>query len=369
MKKEDFLGLFVYAGMVVISIFIGLKIIQPAFASISLTVGQQYLFAILSILVGFLFNVVLAEVGHIIGARLGGYAILSVNILGLCFYKNQGKWQVGIRPYEGLTGETRITPRRPNAKPHLNLWSGLIMYLLEFAVGMTLYLVIPSDIPLRYAAIIVISVGGMLMFYNVMPFKLDTMTDGYRLALISRGVNVEAYNELMRINMDISDGKKPENIKSFNEITTLTAQVNLYRVYEFLGQHKFTEAEEILDLILAKPEKLNEMTNGRVMSQKLFVVLMTRPKEEASKYYEDKLDSRAKHFLSADTALESLRAYLLVAGLLEESRSECVYVLERENKAMKRGGEAQRKEVEEVLFNEALAKVKTAHPDWEWPSE
>ncbi len=369
MKKEDLLGLLVYAGMVVISIFIGLKIIQPAFFAISLTVGQQYLFAIVSILVGFLINVVLAEVGHIVGARMGGYSILSVNVLGLCLFKNQGKWQFGIRPYEGLTGETRITPRRPNARPHLNLWSGLIMYLIEFAIGMLIYFLLPTDIPFRYAAIIVISVGGMLMFYNVMPFKLDTMTDGYRLALISKGVNVEAYNELMRINMDISDGKKPENIKSFSEITTLTAQVNLYRVYEFLGQHKFAEAEEVLDLILAKPEKLNEMTNGRVMSQKLFVVLMTRSQEEAAKFYEEKLDSRAKHFLSADTSLESLRAYLLVAGLLEESRSECVYVIERKVKAMKRGGEVNRKAVEKALFDEALDIVKARHPDWEWPTE
>jgi len=369
MKKEDFLGLFVYAGMIIISIFIGLRIIQPAFGAMPLSVGEQYLFAIVSILAGFLINVILAEVGHVVGARLGGYAILSVNVLGLCMFKSQGKWKVGIRPYEGLTGETRITPRRPNAKPQLNLWSGLIIYLIEFAIGMVLYLVIPSDIPLRYAAVIVISVGGMLMFYNVMPFKLDTMTDGYRLALISKGVNVEAYNELMRINMDISDGKKPENIKSFSEITTLTAQVNLYRVYEFLGQHKFAEAEEVLDLILAKPEKLNEMTNSRVMSQKIFVVLMTKPHDEAAKFYEEKLDSRAKHFLSADSSLESLRAYLLVAGLLEDSRSECVYVIERKSKAIKRGGEVNRKEVEAMLFDEALEKVKSQHPDWEWPSE
>lgn len=362
MRKEDFLSLFVYAGMVIIAIYIGIVIIQPAFKEID--VISPYLFAILSICAGFLVNVILAEAGHVIGAWIGGYSIISVCILGLCLSKTEKGWKLGFANYDGLTGETKITPRRPNAKPQLNLWFGLILFLVEFAVGIMLYLILPSSLPFRYSAVIAVAVGGMLMFYNVMPFKLDTMNDGYRLVLISRGINSEAYNELMRIDQITHSGKNPTNVKTFSEITTVTAQVNLFRVYELLSQRLYKEAEEILDLILAKPEKLNDTTNGRVMSQKLYVVIMTRTHDEYVKFYNENLNGRQKHFLSSDLSLESLRAYLLVAGLIEESQSECAYVLERKQRAEKRSSEPGRKAIENSLFAEALALVKTSHSDW-----
>jgi hypothetical protein len=365
MRKEDLLSLFVYGIMIVIAIYIGLMVIKPAFTNIE--VSNEYVFAIASILAGFLINVILAEIGHVIGALIGGYSIISVNLLGLCLYKNQGEWEMGIRPYEGLTGETKIIPHRKNAKPLLNLWSGLILYVIEFAIGITMFILLPQDSWLRYSAVIVISVGGMLMFYNVMPFKLDTMTDGYRLALITKGVNVEAYNELMRIDMETHEGKIPTNIKTFTEITSLTAQVNLYRVYELLGQRLFAEAEIILDNILAQPGKLNDTTHGRVMSQKLYVMILTKSHEEAEKFYKEKLDSKQKHFLASDLSMESLRAYLLVSGTIEESFSECVYVIERKERALKRSVEPGRKDIEIGLFNDALRVVKEKHPDWEWP--
>ncbi len=364
MRKEDVFSLVVYAVMIVIALFVGLEVIAPSFEATNIYGASQYVYALSSIIAGFLINVILLELGHVLGAKIGGYDILSVNILGLCFFKLEGKWRLGFRNFDGLTGETKITPRRAKASPYPNLWFGLILFTIEFIVGLVAYALIPEDLWIRYALIIVVAIGGMLMFYNVMPFKLDTMNDGYRLALISKGVNVEAYNELMRIERIYSDGKEPENIVTFDEITTLTAQVNLYRVYQLLALDQFDEAEQLIDKIITQPDKLNDVTNGRVYSQKVYIRLLASTKEEGSAFYQEKLDSRQKKFLSSDLSMESLRAYLLVAGTVEDSQSECIYVLERKNGALKRSVEPGRKEVEAKLFERALNKVKEAHPDW-----
>ena len=364
MRKEDVYSLIVYAVMIVIALFVGLEVIAPSFEVTNIYGAAQYGFALGSIFAGFLLNVILLELGHVFGAKIGGYDILSVNMLGLCFYKNEGKWRIGIRGFDGLTGETKITPRKAKATPYPNLWFGLVFFMLEFVIGMVAYALIPEDLWIRYAIIIMIAIGGMLMLYNVMPLKLDTMNDGYRLALISKGVNVEAYNELMRIERLYSEGKNPENIKTFDEITTLTAQVNLYRVYELLAEDKFDEAEALLDVIIAQPEKLNDVTNGRVFSQKIYIRLLNLSKEEGVEFYKTGLNARQKKFLASDLSMESLRAYLLVAGTVEDSQSECIYVLERKNGALKRSVEPGRKEVEQRLFDRALEKVKQTHPDW-----
>jgi hypothetical protein len=364
MRKEDLFSLAVYAVMIVIALFVGLQVIAPSFTVTGITGTNQYLFALGSIMAGFFINVILLELGHVVGAKVGGYDVLSVNILGFCLYKHDGKFKFGIRSFDGLTGETKITPRKQNASPYPNLWFGLIFFVIEFIAGIVAYSLIPTDLWIRYSIIIATAVGGMLMFYNVMPLKLDTMNDGYRMALISKGVNVEAYNELMRIERLYSEGKEPDGIKTFEEITTLTAQVNLYRVYELLGLDKFEEAEALLDNIIAKPEKLNDVTNGRVFSQKIYIRLLLSSKEEGVEFYKNKMNSRQKKFLASDLSMESLRAYLLVAGTVEDSQSECIYVLERKKGALKRSVEPGRKDVENRLFDKAFDKVKTEHPDW-----
>jgi len=364
MRKEDVFSLLVYAAMIVIALFVGLQVIAPSFAITGITGNTQYGFALGSIVAGFLINVILLELGHVIGAKIGGYDILSVNMLGLCFYKQENKWHLGFRSFDGLTGETKITPRRANASPYPNLWFGLVLFVLEFVGGFVAYALIPIDMWIRYAIIVVIAVGGMLMLYNVMPLKLDTMNDGYRLALITKGVNVAAYNELMKIERTLSEGKPLDEVQTYDEITTLTAQVNLHRVYQLLGQNDFSAAEAILDKIIANPDKLNDVTNGRVFSQKIYIKLLNSSKEEGTAFYNEKLDTRQKKFLASDLSMESLRAYLLVAGTVEDSQSECIYVIERKKSAVKRSVEPGRKDVELALFEKALNRVKQEHPDW-----
>ena len=43
--------------------------------------------AVLFIILAIIFNACLFECGHIIGAKIDGYEIISINILGLCSYR------------------------------------------------------------------------------------------------------------------------------------------------------------------------------------------------------------------------------------------------------------------------------------------
>ena len=62
--------------------------------------------------------------------------------------------------------------------------------------------------------------------------------------------------------------------------------------------------------------------------------------------------------------MPSIRAYLLMSGLLDKSRSECIIALNNVYRAFRRTPK-NRKNTEVALFNEALERVVKAHPDWE----
>src|SRR5574344_848537 len=77
MAKEDVASIFVYLAMLAIALLVGFLVINPALANITLSMNK-FLFALIAILCGLLFNVILAELAHIVGAKIGKYKITSV---------------------------------------------------------------------------------------------------------------------------------------------------------------------------------------------------------------------------------------------------------------------------------------------------
>ena len=106
MKKESVVGLIVWIVLLAASILIGFFFLREYFPESEMEQWEYMLFLFGAIVVGLLFNSILFELAHMIGAKVGSYKILSVNILGLCFSKKNGKAHVGFAKFDGLTGET-----------------------------------------------------------------------------------------------------------------------------------------------------------------------------------------------------------------------------------------------------------------------
>ena len=80
--------------------------------------------------------------------------------------------------------------------------------------------------------------------------------------------------------------------------------------------------------------------------------------------YDKEVPVSERREISNDVSMASIRAYLLMSGLLDKSRSECIIALNNVYSAFKHTPK-NRQHTELVLFNEALQKVVDAHPDWE----
>ena len=372
MKKEDILSLMVYMIMIAAAIIVGLTVVRDTFTThYNLSNLSPYVFAIIVIVVGLLINVVMLEVGHVIGAKLGKYAVLSFNVLGFCWQKKSGKWKFQFKDFDGLTGETKVAPKDEKSKLTPYVWVPVLFYALELTGCIVIYTMasdknVPYSSPLNWlavAAIFLIIISSMIALYNLTPFKLDSTNDGYRLILLSKKENIEAYNELMRIEAAQMNNEEVGEIKVFSEITEFTASINLISVYEELHRDNFARAEELIDMIVVDPSKVSVLTYNRLLAQKLYIKIMTLPLEEVKKYYDESINDNTRKFIANDLSMESLRAYILIAGLLDESNGEVEFAKSRLHKALKRT-HASRVKIEEQLFNEALEKVYSSHPDW-----
>lgn len=373
MKKEDAASYVVYLLMIALALILGFTLIRSTFQSIyPPSEMNSYLFAFLVILGGLIINAVGLELGHLLGGLAGGYSIVSFNVFGFCIYKKEGKTKFGFKPFDGLTGETVLAPKKEKSNPKFYVWFPLILYILELAACITLYTVGAQykDVahsPMRYLAtmsVILIAISSMIALYNFVPVRLDSMTDGYRLTLISKPINVEAYNELMRVENLQREGKKVDNIRVFEQVTDFTASINLITVYEDLSKKDYEAALKIIDMMIVEPTKISKTTYYRLVCQKLYIKILLEPIEEVKKYYDEQIDDKMRRFISNDLSMESLRAYVLIAGILDESLGEVEYANSKKNKALKRSL-ASRAKIESQLYNDAINKIKEHHPDWE----
>ena len=372
MKKEDITGLIVYLIIIALAIIFGLTVLQTHNSESSLQGFQYVLYIIGAVVVGAVFNGILFELAHVLGAKIGKYDIISVCVLGFCFYKDNGKTKFKFGSFDGLTGETKIVPKEgmvDKANPYPYLFFGSFFFVIEAIAVMIIFSVFRTaeDYGLRdiaYGVLTVGAIGLVILFYNILPLHIDSMTDGYRLTMVSNPKNKAAFNELLRVEYEISQGNTNVEVKVFDEITNFTADLNLNRVYALPDKREYKAAEEILDKIIEAKQEVSEKVYIRARAQKIYINLYTRNLEEAKEYYEKEVPVSERREISNDVSMASIRAYLLMSGLLDKSRSECIIALNNVYRAFKHTPK-NRQHTEITLFNEALEKVVAAHPDWE----
>lgn len=379
MKKEDIVSLVVYLLMIAVAILVGLLVISHLFDDFGIPSGGGRIgFAILFVIISLLVNAPLLELGHVIGAKMGNYKVTSFNFLGLCFYKKEGKLKFKFSNFDGLTGETKIAPNKDQTKPS-SPRAFAIMPLIVYAIEIAAFLVVFSMLYglakssssggtnfiglLEVLLIMMVTIGGMLHLYNIFPAHLDSTTDGYRLIIFSKKENLEAYNELMRIENSYMEGKEVTEFKVFDNITDFTSQVNLYSVYDKLNNKKYDEAEEILDKIIANKDKIHAETYDNALAQKLYLMLMNKPFEVAREYYEKNVTSNDRRIIANDLSMESIRTYLLISSMLDISEQEARYAISRKPRAIKRTLPG-RVKIENELYESALNKVNEIRPEW-----
>ena len=364
MSKEDVVSLIVYLLILAIAAIVGFAVIKPSLDGVSTIAGMSTAgFLILSFIISFILQVLLLEVGHVIGAKIGKYKILSFNILGFCFYKTfdneTKKYRIKFKfpkVFDGLTGETLVAPNSEKSNPIPFVWTPLFIYAIEVAILVLVYCFVPDKIKnqqnplifIKYFQVILVTLGGMLYIYNYFPAKLDSTTDGYRLICLSKKINVEAYNELLKIETDYYLGNDVENYKTFETITDFTALVNLATIRNYLKHENYNSAMPLLDKIIDNKNKVSTETLCKTKVCKLNTLMLSNKEKEAQTLYES-FDSKEKDFLKRDHSMLTIRTAILYYGILEKSDMEVKQQLSFVKKALERETEFNKKNEKEIL--------------------
>jgi len=365
MEKEDFISLLIYLLMGAVVVMIGILVFRPAMEAGYLfnSAGENFLFLFASLAIAIVANVFLLEIGHLLGAKLGKYKILSFNIFGFGIYKTrneEGKEKSKFRfgKFNGLGGQTVISPKSEKSNPMPYVFTPLLLMLLEFVALYCVFAFIKNVtddskvmlMAVKYGVVVLATIGACFIIYNYFPAKLDSLNDGYRILLLNKKINIEAYNYKLKNEETEFFGEKVEEIRVFEEITDFTANVNFDAAIQETIKKDFEKALEIVNKTTADKKKMASSTYRKFVLLKVFLAYLLQSEEEATALYKDKVASTELSDLARNCKnYDGLRVYVAYVGISEKSLNEIKFALEKKKKLDKKQDKVEAAKQNELL--------------------
>lgn len=371
MKKSELMGYLVYAILIAVAVLVGLFAIRPIIDQYQASAPLNY-FAILviAIIVGIVFNAIILELGHLLGALIGHYKVYSWIVLWLGFAEKNGKMKGVVRNYDGFLGETKIYPTSEKSSPRAYIYMPLVLFLVEVIalVAMIAYAdgATGSDPTWQWwklSAIVVLTAGGIIYIYDIFPAVLDSKNDGYLLTVLTNKTNIEAYNDLLVSEYHLATGQPLLESKVYDKVTNFTSRINAIAMAKALDEGDYGKAIDIIDKTIASKANVSSFVYEDACAQRVSLLMLSGRFEEGKKEYIDLPLEVKKHIASMSTPA-AVRAYILVSGLVDESKGELENALGRVNAVLKKGSEETR-ESDTRLIKKAIKQVLEAHKDWD----
>lgn len=369
MKKNDFATFIVYVAMFAIALLVGFLVIKPIMDNSGNLPLHPVLIMVFGLIAGVIFNASILELGHALGARTGGYRVLKCIVLGVGVKRVNGKLKFGFGGFDGLAGETKLAPKDVKTSNLTAVVFFPILFLFVEVVACMVGIVIcqnQADHSLAWLHILlvtVLTIGGMIFLYDLFPARIESVTDGYLLVLLSKPANKEAYNNLLLAEEAALEGKPIPETPVYDAITDFTATLNLLTVYRHLSEGHPDEALPILDPIINAERDVSPSTKSYALALKLTILLEKDDKSRGKALYEE-LDDVQKKYIADITNLTALRAYFLIASFIEASESEGNYAIDKVEKNIK-SCDPNFKEAEKSLLQLDVDLSRAAHPSWD----
>jgi hypothetical protein len=377
MKKNDLMGYLAYAMMLAIALCVALLIVRPIFDNQSYLAAAPmngFGYVVLAILAGILFNSLLLEFGHLIGAHLGKFKIYKWNCLGFSVKTDKdGKKKAGFSDFAGLTGETDIYPTDvKKSNPRHFIYLPLFFFLLEAVLCVVLIVFAKRkasvDGELVYVWMelfldLVLCIGGMIFLYDIFPTQVDGLNDGYLLNILVNDTNKEAYNQMLLTQYQLAMGQPVGASPVYDKVTDFTAQVNDVTIYLKLAAKDYKGALEIVEKTIACKSTVSSNVYQDAVAEKTGLLFFTGDFEEAKKFF-IALPLDSKKHIAALGNITCVRAYVLASGLVEESLTETQAALEKAQGTLKKLP-ADKAKVEKEILGAAVDMVLAKHADWD----
>ena len=389
MKKQDLFTYLAYFLMIALALVVGFTVIRQALSDLStrFTMGQVVGLSVGVLIGSLILHAAVFELARVIGAKIGGYEITKINILFFNFAKqSSGKWKFSFAGMDGLTGETVIVPKKDlkkEASPLPFLWFPTMLFAIQIIVIIFAIVQLDAYMKTSEGAIdlsakivtailyIYVTLGGMLVLYDLFPTQLDTKNSGYFIRILNGNTNRHAFNLMLLADDETRKGLPVPKMDAFTDVTEFTGRLNILIAQENTKNGLFDDALIALDLVLLDGENnvSSYRTRTEALGEKIALLIFKKDIEKAREFFTEIADDR-RQIITKDTSYDGLRRALLITAVLEESFAESLarYRAGRKIQARRIRDNGNNETTLDILFTKAIDLVKELRPEFDYDS-
>lgn len=273
------------------------------------------------------------EIGHMIFGLLTGYKFASIRFGSLIFVKMNGKLKVKRHKVAGTGGQAIMLPPEGELGEHPFFWyhmGGLTMNLILSVVALVGWLLVPESYwIIRFLLLTFAVLGLIVLITNGLPFT-ELGTDGANTILLSRDKEARAIvDRSFLIIGALADGKAIEDMseeyflydKSTPLDNPLASAQAVNRVNYLIVKHRFEEALDLTDHILANATSINRLHSLILISGKIYMLLVERKDVAGAQHLQATYEKQLKQVASLIDVQRQQYAYNLLA-LQDETKAE-----------------------------------------------
>lgn len=363
MKKATNYTILVYILFVICIYLIGSLVLSKGASAIG---GNVILFYLIAIVIAFIVNVIFMELGHVVGALIGGYHVTSVSLLWLTFVKQNKKWRITTTSFDGFTGETKVAPRKKDANPMPMFWLGTIFLLILMALGIYLPILIHVSASFsayfKYGGYILSTIAGLMVVYNILPLRLDMKNDAVMMRFVKKD-QIKTYNEICRIQSELYDGQTLEDLEEIPQNNYVLSYWNYYAYLQKVYIGDYQKAEEILDHMIENSEQLPDNLYDELLAAKLVLLLLTKNKDVAQEYFLS-VPPRVRKTINLCSTIEGSRNYFFISAILNDNFEEAQSAYKKFLLKEKQNLEVGRNFDEDSMMAMMMNHIHEIHPEW-----
>ena len=302
-----------------------------------LSFGQRLLLFVLSLFsfyVAMLLQIVIHEAGHLVFGLLTGYRFLSFRIFSLMLVREDGKLRFRRYSLAGTGGQCLMIPPqlRDGTMPVLLYnFGGALLNLLAAALFFAFSFLLPPSSFLRLFLYLLALAGVFCALTNGLPLRLGPVdNDGSNaLSLLRRKETVRAFWIQLKVNEQIAKGIRSKDmpeawfaLPSEEELqsSSLSSAIVVLAANRLMDQHRFAEADALMECLLAMGSKLPGLYRGQLICDRIFVELLGPNRPEVLEGFLSK--EQQKLMKAMKTNLSVLRTSYALALLSEKDAAK-----------------------------------------------
>jgi len=361
-------SLYIFIVIFALSFFVGRAIFTDGYIYFD---GSVWVYALVSIIIGYILSTIIYEVGKTIFGKIAGYRLVYTSLFFFKFTKQaNGKIKFSFDGIENFGGKTLMAKKNDKytkGSTSLYLLGGLIFSIITFSIGLILIFVLIKDSNyyfIRYCYYLILLIDLLILILNDVPFLGDMFNDGFSLRLcLFTEENLIAFHQNLYQEEALYTASHPLSLFEYNDYhNLLTLKGAFYNYYYYMNNNEMKKGEETINLLLEHKDYMLNDHIGVAYSIKYYFMLLRGEYDKVEKEFWE-LPKSIRKAANDYHNYECIKTCLLIASFIDLNYDLYDYLTTRYEKLADSFYPLQQ-EKEDQLINDSLNYIQTHKEEW-----